>query len=401
MSNFSLCEAFFSGFYFFREEFASSALGYALSPFSANNVDALKFFIEQLLSTQNKYLNLLQQAYDKLNSTGNLTWANSFVQDPLSCQEDIASAIEYNEIDILLRIGDVIFLFENKIYDNSVGAIGKQIVSYKKSLPESYQDKIIPIAIFPKIAKDDYCDIIALSWNGKEEFTLRDLFAKISADYLSIRDFVKLIENDFSISSRTVITKEQSYDVLISKFEPGFPEIIKKLFPIENFSPGEDMYLGGCLLYRLPLNNSKEECFPFRLLINGKCEILYQGLRKKCFLAGKTFDGKHTIRDIIKLYLIKKGLTFTTRYHFSYKELKNVANQQAFLEVIELLKRIDAEEWNSQQFFDYFNKLNDIDISLDNFRDILNECLLLPDEKLLKSKENLGQIARIISLIKS
>ena len=52
-------------------------------------------------------------------------------------------------------------------------------------------------------------------------------------------------------------------------------------------------------------------------------------------------------------------------------------------------------------FFDYFNKLNDIDISLDNFRDILNECLLLPDEKLLKSKENLGQIARIISLIKS
>ena len=49
---FNICEAFFSGFYFYREEFSSSLLGYVLSPLSSHGMKTapLKSFIEKLLT---------------------------------------------------------------------------------------------------------------------------------------------------------------------------------------------------------------------------------------------------------------------------------------------------------------------------------------------------------------
>ena len=66
MNNFNLCDAFFSGYYFFREEFASCALGYALSPFSSGGTRPLEYMVEQLLKItrsgqQRKLLEELQQ----------------------------------------------------------------------------------------------------------------------------------------------------------------------------------------------------------------------------------------------------------------------------------------------------------------------------------------------------
>lgn len=399
MRDFNLCDAFFSGFYFFREEFASSALGYLLSPFSTGTTAPLKLFIKKLLSTQNKYHILLASALEKLDSSENLTWEKSFVFDPLSCDSDVSSALEFKEIDLLLRVGEIIFLFENKIYDASVGNIGQQIAGYKGSLGKKWQEKIIPIAIFPRQAKSGFDDIISLSWNGSEDFTLGKFFKYHASQYPSLKDFSALIEADFAAGNRAALPERLSYDYLVNKFEEGFPEIIREVFPESNFAPGNDMNVGGCLLYRLPLPHSHEECFPFRLMVNGKCEILYQGLRKKIFLNGGRFDGKHTIRDIIKKFLTGKGITFDNRYYFSFRAFAKKENQEAFKEALDLLKRIDSEEWDAEKFFSYYNELNGVNISAARVKQDIQQLLDVDDSELEKNNSQLSELDRMIRAI--
>lgn len=399
MNKFNLCEAFFSGYYFFREEFASCALGYMLSPFSTGKVEPLRTFIEQLLATtQGKNHALLEEALEKLNEP-DLTWENSFVAEPLTGKTDIASAVEFQEIDILLRIGEVVLLFENKIYDGSVGNIAQQIRNYVKALPERYKDKTVPIAIYPQCAKK-FEDIAAVSWNGSDEFVLRDFFADMAVKYKSLEDFVHLIKGGFSSDSRMVVPPQQAYDVLVNKFDGDFPEIIRQVIPLENFSPGNDMFNGGCLLYRLPLENTGGECFPFRLVVNGKCEILYQGLRKSVFLSGKTFDGKHTVRDIIRLMLEKRGVKFTTRFHFSYKEFAKAETRQAFNEVLELLNEIDRSQWSEDDFDEKYRSLTDTKVTLNDLQGVLDkEFLEQYKDKLQKNPTRLYELVRVLKTI--
>ena len=400
MDNFNLCEAFFSGYYFFREEFASCALGYALSPFSTGTAEPLKYFIQKLIESQDEYHDLLKEVLKKLDSVQPADWKNTFSADPLSGNR-ITSALEFNEIDILLKIDDIILLFENKIFEGSVGDIAKQITDYKNTLPDKFKGRVIPIAVFPKNAKNDYRDIISIAWNEskKGKFSLCEFFKTLSEKYPVLKDFIELIENEFSLSGRSATLKGLSYNELINKFDGDFPTIIRQLFPEENYAPGDDMNIGGCLLYRLPLNNSKTECFPFRLMVNGKCEILFQGLRKKVFFRGEKFDGKHTIRDIIKEYLLKHGVSFTDRYHFSYREFAKTETAQAFQEVIALLQRIDREEWDNVKFSQYYQELTQSSITPAELKERMQELLAIPADQMSKNRKQLEDLAVMISAV--
>lgn len=398
MEHFNLCDAFFSGYYFFREEFASCALGYVLSPFSSGKISILADFLDLLIGRTEKYRDLLAEAKEKLKNPASVTWEKSFVNNPLESSCSIASALEYNQIDVLIKIDDILLIFENKIYDASVGRIDKQLAAYQKELPAQWQKRTVPVAIFPQKITIDTEDIIALSWLGENDFTLLEFFQSLAVEYQVLNEFTELIRNKFIAGCRAPEIQRKNYDELINEFEGDYPQIIGKMFPEENFAPGDDMNTGGCLLYCLKLRKSDQECFPFRLLVNGKCEILYQGLRKDLFLYGHTFDGQHTVRDIIRQFLLNRGFRFD-RYHFSYKEFREEAKQQAFGDVIDLLRQMDDEMWGKDKFNECYLELTKSQISGQQLRDGLNDCLALPTEKLLKNKQLLHELYRAINAV--
>ena len=398
---FNICEAFFSGFYFYREEFSSSLLGYILSPFSSHGMKTapLELLIKKLLTTKmdTEYRKILEEMLDALRED-ELSYPNQFVINPLTTQYRLASSLEFKEIDVLIRIDRNILLFENKIYAGSVGKIGKQILRYKESLGRDYN--IVPIAVFPNGENGYSLDhIISISWHDNHGVSLLDFFKEICRRYLpensSLKDFIEFAERGYETCSRPRTVDNKSYDEILDRFDPDYREIISKIFPVNHTVLGEDIENGGCLLYCLPLADG-QVCYPFRLVVNGKCEILYQGLRNPVFFGGKTFDGTHTIRDLIRLFLQKRGIHFTTRYHFSYTEFGNAANQLAFGELLCLLEKIGKEHWNREQFYKEFISLKHEELDYGHFQEMLHKMQNIPETSFQKQKDDFMQLYRIL-----
>lgn len=398
---FNICEAFFSGFYFYREEFSSSLLGYVLSPFSSHGMRTLPLclLIKKILAEKidEEYHKILVEILQTLESE-DISHPNQFVNNPLTDEYRFTSALEFQETDLLIKVDNNILLFENKIYQGSIGAIGSQILKYKESLGNNH--KIVPIAIFPD--GENGCalkNVISIAWRNKSGVSLFDFLKEISNLYLddnsSLKDFLEFAENGYETSSRPRIAEKKSYREILDKFNPDYRAIISELFPLEYTALGEDLENGGCFLYRLPLING-DVCYPFRLVVNGKCEILYQGMRGRVFLGGKKFDGTHTIRDLIRLFLQKRGIRFTQRYHFSYKEFGKTENRKAFRELISLLERIGKEHWEKDEFNKEYFALSQQKLDYDHFRHMLAEMQNLPTKLFQKRMDECISLYRIM-----
>ena len=204
---FNIFEALFSGFYFYREEFSSSLLGYVLSPFSSHGMKTkpLELFIRKLLKTEieAEYRKILTDMLDALKDE--LSHPDQFVLNPLTDQYRFASSLEFKEIDVLIRIDHNILLFENKIYAGSIGKIGKQILQYKESLGHDYN--VVPIAIFPDGESGYSLDhMISVFWRGNHGVSLLDFLHEIYSGFLpehsSMKDFIDFAEHGYETSSR-------------------------------------------------------------------------------------------------------------------------------------------------------------------------------------------------------
>ena len=398
---FNICEAFFSGFYFYKEEFSSSLLGYILSPFSSHGMKTapLEIFIKKLLALEmeTEYRRILEEMLGALKEEG-LSYPDQFVMNPLTEKYRFASSLEFKEIDVLIRIDHNILLFENKIYASSIGKIGKQILRYKESLGPDYN--IVPIAIFPNGENGYSLDhIISIFWNGNRGLSLlgflKEIYSYWLPEHSSMEDFIEFAERGYETSSRPRTVENKTYDEILDRFNPDYREIISTVFPVNHTVLGEDIENGGCLLYCLPLADG-QVCYPFRLVVNGKCEILYQGLRGSTFLGGKTFDGTHTIRDLVRLFLQKRGIHFTTRYHFPYTEFENAANQKAFEECLCLLTEIAKGHWNKDRFYTEFLLLNRDEIDYKHFQKMLDDMQHVPETFFQTRKDDFTQLYRML-----
>ena len=134
--------------------------------------------------------------------------------------------------------------------------------------------------------------------------------------------------------------------------------------------------------------------------MNGKCEILYQGLRNPAFLEGKSFDGTHTVRDLIRLFLQKKGIHFTTRYHFSYKEFRTAANQKAFEECLDFLAKAAKEQWDKARFYKEFLSLNHEEIDYRHFQEMLVDMQHISEDFFKMKKDDFTEIYRLLLTLK-
>ena len=156
-----------------------------------------------------------------------------------------------------------------------------------------------------------------------------------------------------------------------------------------------DIIEDGFRLICLPLADG-EVSYPFRLVVNGKCEILYQGLRGPAFLKGKSFDGTHSIRDIVRLFLQKRGIHFTARYHFRYTEFGDAAKRKAFEDLIGLLAKIGEEKWNREQFYKEFLSLNREELDYGHFQEMLRVMQQVPEASFRSRKDDFMPLYRTL-----
>ena len=398
---FNICEAFFSGFYFYREEFSSSLLGYVLSPLSSHGMGTapLKSFIGKLLTLEmdTEYRRILEEMRETL-SREELSHPDRFLMNPLTDEYRFASSLEFKEIDLLIRIDHKILLFENKIYPNSVGKIGEQILQYKESLGSGFD--VVPIAIFPSEEKGYALDhVISIFWNGNHGLSLFDFLKEIHTQFLpensSLGEFIEFAERGYETSSRPRSVGKKTYDEILGRFDPAYREIISTVFPINRTVLGEDMANGGCLLYCLPLAGG-QVCYPFRLVVNGKCEIMYQGLLGPVFLKGKNFDGTHSIRDLIRLFLRERGFEFHAGYHFDYTEFADPAKQEAFGELLGLLTKIGEEKWDRERFYKEFLAISKKEIDYGHFQTMLRDMQQVSEASFQTRKDDFMQLYRLL-----
>lgn len=403
---FNICEAFFSGFYFYREEFSSSLLGYVLSPLSSHGMKTapLKSFIEKLLTLEMdaEYRRILEEMQGTLTSE-KLSHPDRFLMNPLTEEYRFASSLEFKEIDLLIRIDRMILLFENKIYPNSVGKIGEQILQYKESLGSGFN--VVPIAIFPSEEKGYSLDhVISIFWNGNHGLSLFDFLKEVHVRFLpensSLGEFIEFAERGYETSSRPRSVENKTYDEIIGRFDPAYREIISTVFPANHTVLGEDKANGGCLLYCLPLAGG-QVCYPFRLVVNGKCEIMYQGLLGPSFLGGKTFDGIHSTRDLIRRFLRDRGFDFDDGYHFDYTEFGDPAKRKAFGDLLGLLLKIGRERWNQDRFYKEFLSLKNEEFDYGHFQEMLHDMLQVPEASLRTGKDDFMQLYRTLLTLES
>ena len=396
---FNICEAFFSGFYFYREEFSSSLLGYVLSPLSSHGMGTvpLESFIGRLLALEmdTEYRRILEEMRETL-SREELSHPDRFLMNPLTDEYRFASSLEFREIDVLIRIDHKILLFENKIYPESVGKIGEQIFQYKKSLDSEFD--VVPIAIFPSEEKGYALDhVISIFWNGNHGVSLLDFLKEMNACHLpensSLKEFIEFAERGYETGSRPRSVGKKTYDEILGRFDPAYRETISTVFPVNHTVLGDDRANGGCLLYCLPLAGG-QVCYPFRLVVNGKCEILYQGLLGPCFLGGKTFDGTHSIRDLIRLFLEKHGFDFCAGYRFDYTEFGDPAKQDAFGELLGLLAKIGREKWNRERFYKEFLAISKKEIDYGHFQTMLRDMQKVSEASFRKRNDDFAQLYR-------
>ena len=117
------------------------------------------------------------------------------------CDSIVCTNLEEKRIDISIRIGDFLLLFENKIYESSIGCVTNEISGYYNSVNKKNLSlfSVIPIVIYPssvnipnnKIFIDDNPELIeicAISWKGE----IKEIFEELKKDFNILLSFLKL-----------------------------------------------------------------------------------------------------------------------------------------------------------------------------------------------------------------
>lgn len=343
MAGFNLCEAFFSGYYFFREEFASCLLGYLLSPFSTGKTVALQRFLKLLQSADSKYAPELARAAAELAEMK--SFPEHFAENPLEEKYPFATALEFEHIDILIRINRTLIIVENKIYPCSVGNLPEQIKGYAE-LFDSETYTVVPVALVPPGGVANYGEnIIAIPWLEPDSPDICSFLSEMSNDIEGLDQFIAFLKSNFQTASRPnpVVRKSE----LLKFIDPDIVKIICNDDIFDSYDIGRDKASIASIIQIL----RGESCviYPFRV-VGRKCYI--NVIKNPKFLCGKNFDGKHNIRDLIKAVLEKHGYEITD-YNFDCNEIAR--NPAGFTECKKLLLEI-----MNRNDFDFCAKYDEI-----------------------------------------
>ncbi len=363
----NLFKAVFSGYYGFKEEFASALLAYLLCPDMDHAIKTgfLKLFLKSLRSVKGP---LPQKLIDEISDS---TLKGDLCGDGSS---KIKVNVEYEECDICVRIenqkGKILLVVENKINPNSVGDIITQINGYAKNISSKIgfvHENCIKICILPdtnsvnRIYKNGGNDIYFTSWNGDGESTcghepiidvLRRLLLESGDGTISplpsdtehmIKSLINFILDGFSGYVNMASPKNMSIAEFVKMmsnniedkeaFEEKAERIIKEIYD----SCDSQKYTvppNGPIIYLQ--TNSGIHSWPFKINSNGYVQIQHQAIGK--LPLGD--DPKTTIKE----WLCKNNQDFTssmgTSFKFAFDLLFKSENLAHFKDALARIKNL-------------------------------------------------------------
>ena len=390
---FNLCDALYSGFYFFKEECASSLLGYILTPLAQHNLGQaplIKFL--QSIPDAGKFKSDIDNMLAVLQSDGDIKWSQDlFPNDPFNRDFNCASALEYAEIDLIIKVKDTLLLFENKINPQAIKNIGEQIAGYHRAIADR-GCRIVPIAVFPdEKALRSSGEYISLVWNepdknhlGLKNF-LDGLIAEHPQELASLKEYNTFCTGNFQSSLRPTEKDEVSVAEVKEKFSPEYRDLIDRLFPSQDKCRITAGTNGCSLIYQMDVKDDVT-IWPFRLLPDKNIlDINYQGLRCREYCYGKSFYQKHTIRSLISSIIAKKcGWEFINKYQIPLYEI-NDSFIDAISEVRRLLVQIIEENWTKAQLTEKFLSVSNEKLDIEKFSQMLEKCRSITQSDLEKN----------------